>query len=396
MAKKIAIISLSLIGAMTISNVSIAQDPGLGGIGVDGKEIGALSPAVPFLRISPDARAGAMGDAGIATTADANSQHWNVGKVVTNEKDFGASVTYTPWLRQLGIDDMFLGYLSGFYKFGKEKNQALSASLRYFNLGDINYTDNDGNPIGTGSPREMSFDVGYSRKLSDNLSLGVALRYINSNIAQGSQASNIDYNPGNAFAGDVGVYYSKTTEQSEDVKSTFSAGAVLSNIGSKISYSEVNKDFIPTNLGIGAAYTYQFDQFNKITGTVDFNKLLIPPAIKRNDQWNRPDYSVVKGMMQSFVEAPGFYGSVASLGAEYWYMNQFAVRAGYFYEAPSNGGRQYFTCGLGIKYMSFGFNFSYLVPAVIATNSQNTGVVTNPLANTLRFSLTFDFDQTKS
>lgn len=389
MANKIAIASIALLSFLTTTETLHAQDPL-----VDGK-VNTASPAVPFLRISPDARAGAMGDAGIATSADANAQYWNVGKVVTNEKDFGVSVTYTPWLRQLNIDDMFLGYVSGFYKFGKEKNQALSASLRYFNLGNINYTDENGNPLGTGSPREMSFDVGYSRKLSNYLSLGVALRYINSNIAQGAAGLNgMVYAPGNAFSGDIGVYYSKTTEKSEFEKSTFSAGAVLSNLGSKISYSGISRDFIPTNLGIGAAYTYQMDEFNKVTGTVDLNKLLVPSAVYRNGQWDLPsDMSVVNGMLNSFTKAPGFYGTVVSLGAEYWYMNQFAVRAGYFYEAPTNGARQYFTCGIGLKYQSFGLNFSYLVPAMI-NQGKNPVPINNPLANTMRFSLTFDFDNT--
>src|SRR5690606_12963181 len=147
---------------------------------------GAASPAVPFLRISPDSRAGAMGDAGIATSPDANAQYWNIGKVVKNQNDFGVSVSFIPWLRQLQIDDMFVGYLAGYYKFGKEKNQALSTSIRYFNLGQIQYTDQDGNFLNEGNPREMSFDVGYSRELSKYLSLGVNLRYIYSNIAQGA------------------------------------------------------------------------------------------------------------------------------------------------------------------------------------------------------------------
>lgn len=385
MANKIAIAGISLLSFLAFAQTSNAQSS-------DGK-VGAASPAVPFLRISPDARAGAMGDAGIATSADANAQYWNVGKVVTNEKDFGVSVTYTPWLRQLNVDDMFLGYVSGYYKFGKDKNQALSASLRYFNLGDIQYTDKDGNPLSTGSPREMSFDVGYSRKLSEYLSLGVNLRYINSNIAQGASGLNgMVYAPGNAFSGDIGMFYSKTTEKSEFEKSTVSFGAVLSNLGSKISYSGISRDFIPTNLGLGVAYTYQMDEHNKITGTLDVNKLLVPSAVKKDGQWEYPNYSVVNGMLQSFVKAPGFYGSVLSLGAEYWYMNQFAVRAGYFYEAPSNGARQYFTCGVGLKYQSFGLNFSYLVPATI-NSGDNPVAISNPLANTMRFSLTFDFDQ---
>lgn len=385
MAKKIAIAGLTLMSCLTFSEVTLGQQ------NLDGT-VGAASPAVPFLRISPDSRAGAMGDAGIATSPDANAQYWNIGKVVKNQNDFGVSVSFIPWLRQLQIDDMFVGYLAGYYKFGKEKNQALSTSIRYFNLGQIQYTDQDGNFLNEGNPREMSFDVGYSRELSKYLSLGVNLRYIYSNIAQGANMQNFVYSPGNAFSGDLGLYYTKTTEKSENEKSTFSAGAVLSNVGSKISYSGLREDYIPTNLGIGAAYTYQMDEFNKITGTLDLNKLLIPSAVYKNGQWERPEVSVINGMMKSFAEAPEFYGTVVSLGAEYWYMDQFAVRAGYFYEAPGNGARQYFTCGLGLRYNVFALDFSYLVPAVInAGDFPNT--ITNPLANTLRFTLMFNFNQ---
>lgn len=382
MAKRFAIAGITLITGL-IGSQSYAQT------GVDGRT-GAITTAVPFLRISPDARSGAMGDVGIALSPDANAQYWNVAKLATSKKDLGISVTYTPWLKDL-VPDVFLAYLSAYKKFGENNNQAISASLRYFNLGNIEYTNIDAQPTGSGKPREMAFDVGYSRRLSTDLSVGVSLRYISSNIAAGAP-DNGTYSPGNAFAGDVGIYYSKTKEISEERSGTFSAGAVLSNVGSKISYSQTQQDFLPINLGLGVAYTYKIDAYNKVTGALDLNKALVPApryiqGVNGNDSFGYiPDQTVVSGMLNSFSKAPPGYGTTISVGGEYWYQDQFAVRAGYFYENKNNGDRQYFTCGLGVRYNVFGLNFSYLVPS-------GSGVARNPLSNTLRFSLTFDFDK---
>lgn len=354
-----------------------------------------ITTAVPFLRIAPDARSGAMGDVGIALSPDANAQYWNVGKVAASEKAAGLSITYTPWLKELS-PDVFLAYVAGYVKLGAEKNQAISASLRYFNLGNIDYMTEQAQPAGSGKPREWAFDLGYSRLLSEYLSVGVSLRYIKSNIAAGApppSSSGETYSPGSAFGADVGVYYHKTKEIAEDQKGTFSAGAVLSNAGSKISYSQQRKDFIPINLGIGAAYAYQFDRFNKITGEIDLNKALVP--VPTYDDPNDPgtyepaDQNVVSGMLSSFGKAPPGYGTTISLGGEYWYQDQFAVRAGYFYENKNNGNRQYFACGVGVRYNVFGLDFSYLVPSGSST-------ARNPLSNTLRFTLSFDFDSLKS
>lgn len=388
MAKRFAIAGMTILTGI-ISSQSFAQT------NLDGR-VGTISTAVPFLRISPDARSGAMGDVGIALSPDANAQYWNIGKMAANEKKAGASVTYTPWLKDL-VPDVWLGYLAGFYKFGEGDNQAISASLRYFNLGNIDYTDIYANSAGSGKPREFAFDVGYSRRLSTDLSVGVALRYISSNIAAGAPNNDGAYSPGSAFAGDAGLYYSKTNYSGEDRSGTFSAGIVISNLGSKISYSQTQRDFIPTTLGIGAAYTYQVDAFNKITFALDLNKALTPAPIRKVlkgtdgsdsvtifDRQN--DLSIVSGIGNSFTTAPKGYGTSVSVGGEYWYQDQFAVRAGYFYEHPENGNRQYFTCGLGVKYSVFGLNFSYLVPA-------GSGIARNPLSNTLRFSLLFDWDK---
>jgi len=346
-----------------------------------------ITSAVPFLRISPDARAGAMGDAGIAVSPDANAQYWNVAKLPFCDKNYGVSMTYTPWLKDL-VPDIFLAYISAYAKFGKENNQAISASMRYFSLGNINYTDINANSIGTGMPREYSFDLGYSRRLSPYFSTGVTLRYIHSDIAAGASGLG-DYKPGNSVAADLGFFYTKTKELTEFRKSTWNFGAVLSNMGSKISYSSTRKDFIPINLGIGAAYTNQIDAYNKITVALDMNKLLVPaPQIDSTGTPYYPDKSVVSGMLGSFSDAPqGTLKTIdISLGLEYWYQNQFAVRLGYFYENPSNGDRKYVTTGVGAKYNVFTINVSYLIPS-------GSGVTRNPLSNTLRFTLMFDFDK---
>lgn len=384
MAKRFAIAGLSILAGL-MGSQSFAQKTSLDG------RTGAITTAVPFLRISPDARSGAMGDVGIALSPDANSQYWNVAKLATSSKDLGVSVTYTPWLKDL-VPDVFLGYISVYKKFGAKSDQAVSASLRYFNLGNIDYTTIDATPAGSGKPREFAFDLGYSRRLSTDLSVGVTLRYISSNIAAGAPNEGGAYSPGKAFAADAGVFYSKTKEISEERSGTFSAGLVLSNVGSKISYSQTQQDFLPINLGLGAAYTYKIDAYNKITAALDLNKALVPGprhvlGADGQDSAYIPSMGILSGMGNSFVKAPPGYGTSVSIGGEYWYQDQFAVRAGYFYENKNNGDRQYFTCGLGVRYSVFGLNFAYLVPS-------GSGVARNPLSNTLRFSLTFDFDKT--
>ncbi|MCB9045738.1 MAG: type IX secretion system outer membrane channel protein PorV [Chitinophagales bacterium] len=392
MAKRFALIGLSLVAGM-ISNVSVAQKANLSGT------TNTVTTAVPFLRISPDARSGAMGDVGVAIDPDANAQYWNVGKIPFASKKYGVSATYTPWLKDL-VPDIYLAYLSGFAKFGENDNQAISASLRYFSLGEINYTDINANPIGTGKPNEFAFDLGYSRKLSEYLSAGLSFRYINSSIASGLGATTpgIDYKPGNAFGADLGVYYNKKTDIDEFRSRKLALGAVLSNVGSKISYTSTRKDFIPINLGLGGAYTYQADAYNAITFALDLNKLLVPTPLDSNTDPNTgPDYyiptdkGVVSGMLGSFGDAPGGFSEEMkeiqiSAGAEYWYQQQFAVRAGYFYENKYKGDRKYFTVGVGVRYNVFGLNFAYLIPS-------GSGINRNPLSNTFRFSLLFEFDK---
>lgn len=382
MFQKIALSSVALLAASLCSQQVAAQSSSSPSI--NGQKI-AITTAVPFLRISPDARSGAMGDVGIAISADANAQYWNVGKIPFAKKRYGVGVTYTPWLMDL-VPDISLVYVSGYAKFGKDDNQAISGSLRYFSLGNINYTDINGHSTGTGMPREYALDFGYSRRLSTYLSTGVSLRYIHSSLATGA-ANTGDVKPGTAVAGDMGVYYTRSFEQNEGKSSNFSAGAVLSNLGSRISYSSTRRDFIPTNLGIGAAYTYTMDEYNKVTIAADVNKLLVPaPEQDTAGKYFYPDKSVISGVLSSFSDPAGVKRLNASVGAEYWYQDQFAVRGGYYYEHKDNGDRRYFTCGVGVRYTVFNLNVAYLVPS-------GTGINRNPLSNTVRFSLMFDFNK---
>lgn len=396
MAKRFAFIGMSIVAGL-FSTLSFAQSTS-SKTNLNGTT-NTITTAVPFLRISPDARSGAMGDVGIAISPDANAQYWNLSKLPFAAKKSGVSLTYTPWLKDL-VPDIFLGYISAYSKFGQNDNQALSASFRYFSLGEINYTDQFGQPLGTGKPNELSFDIGYSRRLSEYLSAGLGFRYIHSAIAAGLNvgSSTVQYAPGNAFAADLGVYYTKTKEIDEFRNSNLSLGAVITNLGTKISYTSTRKDFIPINLGLGGAYTYQADEYNKITFALDLNKLLVPTpedtsttGIPKFNPHN--DKSVVSGVLGSFSDAPGGFSEELkefqiSVGAEYWYQNQFAVRAGYFYENKDKGDRKYLTVGLGVRYQIFNLNFAYLIPS-------GSGINRNPLSNTLRFSLLFEFDGKK-
>jgi hypothetical protein len=357
--------------------------------------INVVTTAVPFLRISPDARAAGMGDLALATSADANSSFWNLGKVPFNEMKGGISVSYTPWLKDI-LNDVYLASVAGFYKV--DELQAISGSLRYFSLGDIQFTDALGQNLNTFRPREFGIDAAYSRKLSDKSGLGVGLKYIYSNLAQGPAAGN-NYKAASAVAGDIHYFYNGHDNQGQG----WAFGAALTNLGSKIAYTNnaTNKDYIPANLGIGTTYTKAPNSSNKITFGIDINKLLvptppqpIPPAtsITQTQLDNYRSKSVVGSWFSSFGDAPdGFSEELkefqVSLGAEYMYNNQFALRTGYFYEDKLKGNRRYFTMGVGIKYSSFGLDFSYLFPS-------GSGVNLNPLSNTLRFSLHFNFDGT--
>jgi hypothetical protein len=381
--------AVSLLLAGGISSLKAQNDP---------NRINVVTTAVPFLRISPDARAGGMGDLGIATTPDASSSYYNLAKVPFNESNAGINLTYTPWLKRL-VNDVYLASAAGYYKLGE--NEALSASLRYFSLGSIQFTDQFGNLQGTGNPREFGFDVGYSRKLSARTGVGVGLKYIYSNLASGATSAAGTYKAGSSVAGDLGIFHNGQNT----VGQGFTFGAAFTNLGAKIAYTNNAdaKDFIPANFGIGATYTSVFDASNKLMFGVDLNKLLVPtPPVFQPNPGQDPDIDVAnealaaeyrnKGVVgswfSSFGDAEGGFGEemkefTVSAGAEYWYNNQFALRGGYFFEDKTKGNRRFFTAGVGIKYNVFGLNFSYLIPTGSGNNQ-------NPLANTLRFSLVFD------
>ncbi len=361
-----------------------------------------ITTAVPFLIISPDARSAAMGDAGVAISADANATHWNAAKLAFIEEEVGFAVSYTPWLGNI-IKDMAISYLSGYYKITRE--QAVAVSFRYFDLGDIFLTNDQGGDEGTFSPQEFAIDLTYSRLLTENFSIGGAARYINSNLTGNFTTTTIEARPGRSFGVDLSAFYKKDLLLSGS-QSNLAFGAVISNIGSKITYSsEDNKDFIPTNLRLGSAFTTNLDPYNTITFALDVNKLLVPtPPVYEFDSNGQlvldadnnpvirdgkdPERSLLSGIFGSFGDAPeGFSEEIKeftlSLGAEYWYNNLFAARAGYFLEAEDKGNRKYFTVGVGFRYQVFGLDFAYLVP-----QEQN-----HPLADTLRFSLVFNFDK---
>ncbi len=349
-----------------------------------------IPTAVPLLMIAPDSRAGSMGDIGAATTPDANSNHWNAAKLAFADKKMQASFTYSPWLRDIA-GDIDLAYLSGYYKLNNRS--AVGFSLTYFSLGNIQFTDNQGTSLGTYSPNEFAVDVSYSMKLSEYLSASVTGRYIRSDLTQGQNVGTSTTHAANAVAADLGLYYQRDIAADKPQQVAF--GVQISNLGNKISYSDDDmiSSFLPANLRIGGRYTYDMDQFNKFSFMVDLNKLLVPTPPIRNEDGEvllgkENNVGILQGVFQSFYDAPdGFSEEFKeinwSVGAEYWYNNLLAVRAGYFYENKLKGDRQYLTMGVGLKYNSLGIDLSYLVP----TASHNN----NPLKNTLRVSLSFSF-----
>lgn len=347
-----------------------------------------ISTGVPLLLIAPDSRAGAMGDVGAASRPDANSIHWNAAKLSFMEKQAGLTFTYSPWLREI-VSDIKLMYLSGYYRL--DERNTLGASLTYFSLGSIDFFSEDGQATGTYKPNEFAFDVAYSMKLSENLSMSLTGRYIRSDLTQGQNVGTTSTHAANAGAADLGLYYQNKIDL--EMPSQYALGVQISNLGSKISYSDnMESSFLPANLRIGGRYSMDFDQFNNLSVMADFNKLLVPTPPVYDDEGNifagkDPNVGVLQGAIQSFYDAPnGFKEELQeismSLGLEYWYNKILAVRAGYFYEAKNKGARKYLTLGAGLRYNVMGLDISYL----ISTSSLNN----NPLKNTLRVSLSFD------
>lgn len=354
-----------------------------------------ITTAAPFLLISPDSRSAAMGDLGAATSADANSIHWNASKLAFIEGDGGISISAAPWLRQL-VPDIWFYYMSGYKKI--DNKSTVGVSLRYFTLGDIQFTDDQGTSTGDYEPKEFALDGAYARKLSDNLSLGVALRFVLSDLARGQVGSSgTEIKAGMAGAGDISMTYMNDTKLGgKDFDYTI--GGNISNIGNKISYTnEANGDFIPINLRLGTFWNTQLDEYNEIGFGVDFNKLLVPTPQYTYDSLGEisgrviADDPLINGMLSSFTDAPGGFKEelneiTISAGVEYWYAKQFALRAGYFYEADTKGSRKYMTFGAGLKYNVFQIDAAYLQPFARR----------HPLQNTIRFSLQFDLDAFKN
>ena len=353
---------------------------------------------VTSLAIAPDARGGAMGDIGAATDPDVNSQYWNPAKYPFCISRAGLSLNYTPWLRQL-VNDIDLANLTGYYRIGEY--DALSASLRYFSLGEVTVADSEGGSI---KPYEMAIDVAYSRMLSETFSAAVALRYIYSDLAY---TADDETTPGSAFAADIALYHQGYLMMGNR-ECQMGWGINVSNIGSKISYDEGNtSEFLPTNLRIGASLLIPLDEYNRLTFSADANKLLVPtrPTMEQyieetgaDDQdfsgytsWLQEDgyYNVspISGIFKSFNDAPGGMEEELqeiqwSVGAEYSYNDKFFLRAGYHYEHPNKGNRKYYTLGAGFKMNVFSLDAGYVI----------SSAQTNPLDQTLRFSLSFDMD----
>lgn len=353
-----------------------------------GDSLNTITTAVPFLRIPPDARSAAMGDAGLALSPDANAIYWNAAKLAFIENTSGISLTYTPWLRGL-TNDIYLLNASGFYKFAK--NQAIAASLTYFSLGNIQFTDLTGASIGQSRPNEFSFNFAYARGLSRYLSTGLAIKILRSDLASGQTAIGGGViKAGVGASADVSVFYKKPMRQDID---NLAVAATISNLGSKISYTDDNltRDFQPANIGIGAAYTHRPNSHHEITGTIDINKLIVPTPTTDADNNNIIDSRekpIISGMIGSFSDAPNgskeeFRELMYSIGAEYVYDKQFSLRAGYYSEHATKGNRKFMTLGAGFRFKIMNINLAYLVP---------TNGVNSPLANTFRISLLFDFE----
>ena len=363
-------------------------------------QLNTITTAVPFLQITPDSRSGAMGDAGVALSPDVNATFWNSAKLAFVEEDMEVSLSYSPWLRAL-VNDMSLAYLSGYKRL--TKNQTVGASLRYFTLGNITFTDEVGTVIRDFKPNEFALDASLGQKFSDRLSGGITVRYVYSNLTGGQNVLGADSKPGTALAADISVFYTNKSLKVGDKDARLNIGANISNIGNKMRYTNSDqRDFIPTNLKLGTAYTVSLDKYNQITLALDFNKLLVPTPPRYSADGDSllagkdPDVSPATGIVQSFYDAPGDVSNDGTIipgtvfkeelreiniggGLEYWYDQQFAFRTGYFYENYTKGNRQFITLGAGLKYQVLTIDMSYL----ISTTQQN------PLANTLRFTMRF-------
>lgn len=421
-------ITTALIVVGTLSN-AVAQRIPLSEVDGGTLQLNTITTAVPFLIINPETRGGGMGDVGVATSADAVSMHWNVAKYAFIKEKSGFSISYTPWLRAL-VPDISLSYLTGYYKIDRMSTAAIS--MRYFSLGSIQFTDVNGNNTIQFTPNEFAFSAGYARKLSDRLSGGLSAQFLTSNLTGGQTVGGANSKPGRSVAVDLGVFYENQDLVMFDKNTTLAWGVAVSNLGAKISYTDATtRDFLPINLRLGPRMTWELNDYNKISFSVDLNKYLVPTppkykriagsaSIEEDDQGNplisgglNPDRPVPSAVFTSFYDAPGYgdydddgnwvpyQGGVlreeinevaAGMGLEYWYAEQFAFRMGYFTEHFSKGNRKFVTLGAGLKLNVFTLDFSYLISTYNVRRNQGA---TSPLANTLRFTLSFDFAEIK-
>lgn len=391
--RKILIFTLATLSAGLFAQKNAPIDPQ----SLNGSELNRLNYAVPFLTISTDSRAAAMGDAGVATAPDVYSLRWNPAKYAFSKNDMEVAVSYIPWLRAL-VNDINIGFLTAYYRL--DNKQVISGSLTYFSLGEITFRKGPNEVTGQYKPNEFAIDMAYSRLLSDNFSGGIAFRYIRSDLSRGYfDDTHGESKAGNSFAADVAFYYTNNIKIA-DYKSKMSFGVNISNLGTKITYTdETNKQFLPTNLRLGGNLAMEYDEFNEFNVSLDFNKFLIPTPPVRDSKTGEvidgknDKVSVAEGVFQSFWDAPGTNNTstfseelseiMTSIGVEYWYAKQFAVRAGYFHESEKKGGRKLFTLGAGVQLSSIGIDFSYTIP-----QTQN-----HPLANSLRFSISYKIGQ---
>lgn len=411
--KKIGVLCLFGI----VSNFVFAQPNGGGTVTDKDIQLNTITTAVPFLAITPDSRAGGMGDAGTSLSPDGNSIYWNTSALVFAKSKSELSLSYTPWLRQL-TNDMHLSYLSGYYRFNDR--HAVAGALRFFSLGEIAFTDASGNPIRNEKPSEFELTAGYAFRLSNRLALGVNGKFAYSNLTGGLTVAGVNTKAGLVGAADISFSYINDDAKIGRVNGVYTFATTINNIGNKIAYSALSeRDFIPMNLKIGNSYKFLLDKFNNITWAVDVQKLLVPTPPKYeliNGEWEmvagkNNQVGVISGLFQSFADAPGNVAkdengdlikegdgyqivkgsrlkeelaeiNIAT-GLEYWYNNMLAIRTGFFYENKSKGNRQYINFGVGFKYKMFGIDMSYLA-SVSGRQS--------PLANTLRFTLRLNFD----
>ncbi len=390
--------------SLKIAIIALCATIALPSMATDKNDFNPIQTGVNSLNIAPDARGASMGDLGAATDPDANSQYWNPSKYAFAWSTAGVSLSYTPWLRKL-VNDIFLANLAGYWKIGSSDNQAVSASLRYFSLGEVTTSGSTGSEIHSLNPYEMSFDIGYSRKLSEKYSMGVVFRYIYSDLGFSDSYAGDQNTGASAFSADISGYYT-TYPMVGRSECQWSWGWNISNVGTKVSYNNgENPAFLPTNLRLGTTFKFPLADYHNLALSLDLNKLLVPARpreadfdmnttegqqeyIDKLEDWE--NMSPITGIFKSFSDAPGGAKEELreinfSLGAEYSYNDQFFLRAGYYYENEFKGNRKYFAMGAG-----FSLNVVRLDASYMLATAQ-----TSPLDQTLRFTLTFDMDGLK-